>query len=185
VTCTRKAAQQVNELAAEVLVGKRHVLAELPAEFDANTENYDAKGKLRTDRKPIPSQLQIRKGLRVHLTRNCDKAGDFVNGMECVVKAWDDRSRCLHVETVTGKAIAVFQYTDPNPEAQNVSFFPIRLGYASTIYKMQGAELAHVTIYLDRPGQKAAAYVAMSRVKNDRDYLFGGHYTKKHFVPNV
>ena len=79
----------------------------------------------------------------------------------------------------------MFQYTDPNPEAQNVSFFPIRLGYASTIYKMQGAELAHVTIYLDRPGQRAAAYVAMSRVKNDGDYLFGGHYTKKHFVPNA
>ena len=50
---------------------------------------------------------------------------------------------------------------------------------------MQGAELPHVTIYLDIPGQPAAAYVAMSRVKTDADYLFGGHYTKKHFVPNA
>ena len=32
---------------------------------------------------------------------------------------------------------------------------------------MQGAELDHVTIFLDRPGQKAAAYVAMSRVKSN------------------
>ena len=105
--------------------------------------------------------------------------------LECVVKNWDARSRCLHVQTATGKSVAVFQYTDPEPEAQNCSFFPIRLGYASTIYKMQGAELPHVTIYLDIPGQPAAAYVAMSRVKTDADYLFGGHYTKKHFVPNA
>ena len=45
----------------------------------------------------------------------------------------------------------VFQYTDPNLAAQNVSFFPIRLGYASTIYKMQRAEPDHVTIYIDVP----------------------------------
>ncbi len=69
VTCTRKAAQQVNELAAKVLVGKRRLLVELPAEYDANAENY-SKGKLIKDRKPIPSKLEIRRGLRLHLTRN-------------------------------------------------------------------------------------------------------------------
>jgi hypothetical protein len=42
-----------------------------------------------------------------------------------------------------------------------------------------------VTVYLYRPGQRAAAYVAMSRVKKDEDYLFGGHCTKKRFVPNA
>ena len=104
--------------------------------------------------------------------------------MEAEVKSWDEDSRCLRVETVTGKQVAVFQNTDPNPEAKNCSYFPIRLGYASTIYKMQGTELEHVTIYLDRPGHKAAAYVAMSRVRTNDDYLFGGHYTRKHFVPN-
>ena len=37
LTCTRKAAQQVNELAAEVLVGKRRVLGDLPAEWRTTT----------------------------------------------------------------------------------------------------------------------------------------------------
>ncbi len=50
---------------------------------------------------------------------------------------------------------------------------------------MQGAELEHITIYLDVPGQRAAAYVALSRVKRDEDYLFGGKYSRKHFVPNA
>jgi hypothetical protein len=42
-----------------------------------------------------------------------------------------------------------------------------------------------VTVYLDRPGQRAAAYVSMSRIKKDEGYLFGGHYTKEHCVPNA
>ena len=146
---------------------------------------YGTGNKLRTDRQPLPCLVPIRKGLRLHLTRNLDKKGDFVNGMECVVKGWDDVHRCLQVKTATGKDVAVYQYTDPDPVAKNASFFPIRLGYASTMYKMQGAELEHITIYLDIPGQRAAAYVALSRVKRDEDYLFGGHYTRLHFVPNA
>ena len=148
-------------------------------------ENYTTVNKLRTDHKPIPCTIHIRKGLRLHLTRNLDKKGDFVNGMDCVVMDWDETHRCLRVKTATGKDVAVYQYTDPDPAAQNVSFFPIRLGYASTMYKMQGAELEHITIYLDLPGQRAAAYVALSRVKRDEDYLFGGKYTRHHFVPNA
>jgi ATP-dependent exoDNAse (exonuclease V) alpha subunit len=185
VTCTRKAAHQINAMCAEVCVGRRHQLVELPGDYDANMENYTAQGKLRSDRRPVPCPVAIRKGLRIHLTRNLDKEGDFVNGMECVVKGWDETHRCLEVETITGKHLAVYQYTDPDPAAQNASFFPIRLGYASTIYKMQGAELEHITIYLDIPGQRAAAYVALSRVKRDDDYLFGGKLSRKHFVPNA
>ena len=42
-----------------------------------------------------------------------------------------------------------------------------------------------VTIWLDRPHMKAAAYVAMSRVRRDDEYLLGGVVTKKHVVPNA
>ena len=133
VTCTRKAAQEINVMFAEVCVGRRHQLVELPGDYDANVNNYDAKNKLRADRQPLPCPVAIRKGLRLHLTRNLNKQGDFVNGMECVVKSWDETHRCLLVETITGKDVAVYQYTDPDPAAQNVSFFPIRFGYASTI----------------------------------------------------
>ena len=55
----------------------------------------------------------------------------------------------------------------------------------ATIYKMQGAQLPHVTIWLDRPGMKAAAYVAMSRVRRDNEYLLGGIVTQAHVVPNA
>ena len=61
--------------------------------------------------------------------------------------------------------------------------YPFRAGYASTIHKLQGANLPHVTVYLDIPGMPAAAYVAMSRVSYDGDYLIGGAVTPAHFVP--
>ena len=36
---------------------------------------------------------------------------------------------------------------------------------------------------LHLPGTAAAAYVALSRVRKDSDYLLGGVLTCKHFVP--
>ena len=76
-------------------------------------------------------------------------------------------------------APSIHLYTDPETGS---TFFPIRLGYASTIYKMQGATLPHVTIWMNRPS-RAAAYVAMSRVRRDEDYLFGGILEIDHFMP--
>ena len=61
--------------------------------------------------------------------------------------------------------------------------FPVRLGYASTVPKVQGMTLPHVTLWLDHPGCRAAAYVAMSRVQKDEDYLIAGLVSPKHFVP--
>ena len=86
---------------------------------------------------------------------------------------------------MTCKHVAVLLCIDITLEGHRVAFYPMKLGYASTIYKMQGAEVAHITIFLDIPGQRAAAYVAMSRVNKNGDYLFGGRCTKKHFIPNA
>ena len=164
----------------------RPTLAMLPGDWDANTDNFNQDGKPVEDKRPTPADVDIKKGFRLHLTRNLGKEGDFVNGMECTVAAWDGRSHCFRVRTKTGKDVAVHMYTEYHEGSdENVTFFPIRLGYASTICKMQGAELEHVTIYLDVPNQPAAAYVAMSRVRKDTDYLFGGKYTEKHFIPNA
>ena len=131
-TDTKKAAQEVNIVAAKVDVGKKQELANLPADYEVNPDNFTKHGKLRQDRRPIPSRVSIRKGLRLVLTKNLDKEHDFVNGMACFVKAWDECSRCLEVQTITGRTLEVYQYTNPDPKAQNTSYFPIRLGYASS-----------------------------------------------------
>ena len=76
---SRKAAHEVGVAAARVTVGRRRLLAILPADYDSNPENYD-KGKLRKDRQPLPALVEIRHGLRVQFTKNIDKDNDQVNG---------------------------------------------------------------------------------------------------------
>ena len=118
--------------------------------------------------------------MRLYLTRNVQKDADFVNGMRCTVEEYDADADCIVVKTDTGKRVTVFRYNDPDWRG---AFFPIRVGYASTIFKLQGATLKHVTIWLDRPESRAAGYVAISRVRRDADYLFGGRLTPAHFKP--
>ena len=64
-----------------------------------------------------------------------------------------------------------------------VVYYPIRLGYASTIHQYQGAELEHMTLWPDLEGIPAGAYVALSRIRHETDYLIGGIVTCNHFVP--
>ena len=56
--------------------------------------------------------------------------------------------------------IMVHPWTDEH----RVASFPFRLGYATTLHKIQGATLRHITLYLDLANMPAAAYVALSRV---------------------
>ncbi len=79
--------------------------------------------------------------------------------------------------------MAVFPVTDDSCPGGRVVFFPMRIGYAATVHKFQGAELPHVTIWLDRKFAPAAGYVALARVACDSDYLLGGVVTMDHFVP--
>ena len=121
--------------------------------------------------------------MRLHLTRNLNKPLDFVNGMEATVRSLDAASGCLRVTTATGKDLALFPLTEELEDGGSVTCYPARPGYASTIHKLQGAELAHITIWLDMRRFRAGGYVAISRVKHDADYLLGGLLEPEHFTP--
>ena len=110
--------------------------------------------------------------------------------MAATVKAYHHRSRCLEVLTRTGKHLAVHMVTHELDDGRRVVCFPVRLGYACTVPKVQGMTLAHITLWLDAPYCRAAAYVAMSRVQRDADYLIAGSLKGKdgklspcYFVP--
>ena len=184
VTCTRRAAAKINKLMTNILFhGSHKMLAEVPGHFDANSENYDENNKFRTDRPPIPTPIKIYEGMKIFLTNNLDKRNDFVNGMEATVESYYDKRKCLVVRTRTQKRLAVWLYTDREPEHKRTTYFPIRVGYAGTIDKFQGATLDHATIWLDVPGRKGAGHVALSRVRTDKDYEIGGDVEPEHFEP--
>ena len=184
VTCTRKGSGLVNKLASKVLFEdrKQESLAELPLDYEMNAANYLDTGKLKSGRLQA-TRTSIFKNMKIFLTKNMSKKDDFVNGMAARIEAYDAQSKCLQVMTRTGKRLAVHLFTEEVEGHGNVTYFPVRLGYACTIPKVQGQTLPHVTIFLDAGGCRAAAYVAMSRVKSDTDYLIAGKVCPRHFVP--
>jgi ATP-dependent exoDNAse (exonuclease V) alpha subunit len=119
--------------------------------------------------------------MQLYMTRNLRKDLDFVNGMRCEVESWDEVTRAIWVKTATGKRVAITPWSDE--DHGGLVYYAVRPGYASTIMKFQGAELEHVTVYLDAKHVPAAAYTAMSRVRLASQCLIGGWVTPDHFTP--
>ena len=101
------------------------------------------------------------------------------------VEDFDDESRALEVKTETGKTIIVHPITErvEGSAGRSLTYYPVRLGYASTVQRLQGQTLDHITFWPDACGCKAAGYVALSRVRTDKDYLIGGPVMPCMFVP--
>ena len=148
-------------------------LGKVAADYESNPDNYDDSGNLLAKlSEPLP--LFLYRGLRLRLTRNVDKPNDFVNGVSAVVLDFEPRRRSILVETETEHRLCVYPITSDDVPGGRLTYYPVKLGYADTVHKYQGAELHHVTFWPDRPGCPAAGYVALSRVRGDADYLLGG-----------
>ena len=173
LTVSRRAAAHLNGMALAVLFAEAAPLAMLPADPESNVNNY-ADGHRVTD---IPLEICIYLGARVILTKNLNKAIGFVNGMGAVIVGLD-RGNVL-VRTDQGILLAVHPWTSE----EHVVHYPLRLGYASTLHKVQGATLPHATVWLDVPNMPAAAYVALSRVQYDANWRFVGNPGIHHFTP--
>jgi ATP-dependent exoDNAse (exonuclease V) alpha subunit len=181
LTVSRQGSAALNDLSLQALYPRREPLAVIPADVESNPENYNDNKELKPVSQLVPTQLPLHEGMQVYFTRNVDKSRDFVNGMRGTVKSWDASVLALEVRTATGHDVQVFRWTDT--DLGNMVYFPVRAGYASTIIKFAGAELPHVTLWLDKPHVPGAAYTGMSRVAYGRDLLIGGNLNKDHFTP--
>ena len=173
VTISWAAAAWVNELALQQLFEGTVPITTVPGDPEANPENY--RGSKQVDAQPATVPIFV--GMRVLLTKNVNKEMDYVNGMGAVVLGV--HATGVRLRTDTGYVIVVYPWTD---EEHHV-FYPVRVGYASTLMKMQGATIEHMTLYLDIPNVEAAGYVALSRVQYDRAWRFVGDPTVHHFTP--
>ena len=187
LTVSRVGASRIDDLCMQAKYPRREPLVILPGDMESNPANYYSEGPRKGKLKPCKDlkarQVPIHVGMPIYMTRNVIKRVDFVNGMMARVEAYDPKSGGLRVLTNTGHRLTVFRWTDK--ELGNRTYYPIRPGFASTILKFQGAELRHVTIYLDVPGIPGAAYTAISRVATARQWLIGGRVGPKHFTPRV
>ena len=116
--------------------------------------------------------------LQVIITENRHKSIHFVNGMVATVKYI--RNKNIIVKTSLNHLLTIYPITDKD----GVIFYPIKPNYASTIYKVQGQTLPHVTVWFDTnfvgPG---TAYVACSRTAYISQLLFLQKPKPCHFIP--
>lgn len=177
---TRRGTQILNTLAVEALFSEQQPLVTLQGDIEANPDNYDEHGALKAARECLPLHLVCYAGMKLYLTKNVDKARDYVNGMRCTVENYDRACKALLVVTDTQHRLAIRPWTDA---AMCKAFCPVRPGYASTVLKMAGAEVPHAVLWLDQPHIPAAAYTGMSRVAYGSQLLLGGNLTPDHFTP--
>ena len=185
LTCRRQGAFEVNKLALEALFPKHAPLVTVDADVDSNpanwTEGPDGAQILKENHQLEPTKLPIFKGAKLCFSRNVRKEIDFVNGMDAEVVAYHPRSKAIEVMTATGHRVMVWPWSDM--DRGGLTYYPLKAGYADTIMKYQGAELDHVTAYLDAEGVPGAAYTALSRVSYGDDFRIGGVVKPAHFQP--
>ena len=173
LTISRWACGYLNDIAQQTLFQHATPLAIIPADPESNPANFRGAKMIRHD----PAALNVFAGMRVTLTKNKNKKIGFVNGMGAKVLYMENGN--LIVWTDQGTRVNVH----PLHDEHLIASFPVRLGYASTLHKVQGMTLKHVTVWLDTPNVPAAGYVALSRVEKDADWRFLGRPYIHHFTP--
>ncbi|CAE7352977.1 PIF1 [Symbiodinium sp. CCMP2592] len=181
VAATKRGVAQINQLALEALHPRAEPVVTLPGAFEDNPDNYKKDGTLVDDQHLVTTDVPIHQGLKLYLTRNVRKADDYVNGMQCKVLSFDMERKILWVRTETGKRLPITPWHDP--DHSKLVYYPIRLGFCTTVHKVQGDEFDFIIVYLDTAGMPAVGYTALSRVRNARSYLLGGMLTREHFTP--
>ena len=174
LTCTRAASAKVNMMALQHYFSNIEPLGYVPTDPDSNPANFNDRG---TQIGWAPLQMPVFVGARVMLTQNLHKKFDYVNGMEAEVVGYVQNA--VRVRTKTGRFHVIAPWT--NDEGN--TYLPMRLAYACTLHKMQGATLRHLTLWLDMKDMEAAGYVALSRVKKDVDWQYVGDPGVHHFKP--
>ena len=164
LTCSRRAETKLNKWAVEAIFAAEESLCYLPMDSG-------------NDEEAVPEEVPIFKGMRITLTKNLNKSAGFVNGMGAEVL--DMGQSGMLVRTDQQQVLMVHRWTNE----RWVTVFPFRLGYASTLHKVQGATLEHITLWLDFKNLPASAYVALSRVQRDADWRYIGDPTRHHFTP--
>ncbi|CAK9025614.1 unnamed protein product [Durusdinium trenchii] len=143
---TRRGTQTLNELAVAALFNECEAVCTLKGDLESNPANYDDTGHLKPARACVPLEVPCYVGMKLYITKNVNKARDYINGMRCTLEHYDRACKALIVMTETNHRLTIRPWTDV---AFQQAFCPVRPGYASTVLKMAGTELPHAVLWLD------------------------------------
>lgn len=155
----------------------------------------DIKDKKAIDRiikdMPVERELTLKVGARVMVTAT-SKEGGYYNGLQGIVKELNDTS--VTIETDDGKEIELlptsFEKNKVTMQSGSPEYLteliirqiPLRVCYAMTIHKSQGASIKQLEIDCERIFEKGMFYVAISRA-TDPKYIRLLNFNRK-FVRN-
>ena len=117
-----------------IFFGNEQPLAIIPGDPDSNQNNFSGSTQVLWEPPSIPIFL----GLRLTLTQNVNKEYDYVNGMRVTVIGITDHG--VRIRTDTGRQLILYPWTDE----YKITYFPVRLGYSTTLQKVQGLTLPHM-----------------------------------------
>lgn len=110
--------------------------------------------------------IDLHAGMRIMLTRNLNKSAGLCNG--CFGEVTEFADNLIYI-TMNGEEHIVHRWTDKDVTG---TFFPIVIGYATTLAKTQGFTVPHVTGVPDINGVPGVGYTLLSRVRTIADFNF-------------
>lgn len=119
-----------------------------------------------------PTTLSLKEGARVMLLRNLDQKLSLVNGSMGTLVGFTEGGHTMPLPIVAfdngvTKIIGphTWEVKDAGEKLGERQQIPLKLGWAITIHKIQGATLDKARVYLDQVFEEGQAYVALSRVR--------------------
>ncbi|XP_065177626.1 ATP-dependent DNA helicase PIF1-like [Sycon ciliatum] len=160
--CThRDAVSQINASQLEALTSKSCL-------FTSMDSPPEAASRL-NQMCPTPSQLSLKVGAQVMLTKNICMSSGLVNGARGIVTSFDPASGLPTVQFMNGSRKVIGREKWVFGSTGNMLVrcqLPLQLAWAISIHKSQGMSLDCVEISLARVFECGQAYVALSRARS-------------------
>lgn len=116
-----------------------------------------------------PAVLLLCKGAQVMLLYNMDIESKLVNGSRGVVYGFDSSNSPI-IKFLSGAMrtipMKVWEIEENGEVAIEVSQIPLKLAYATTVHRSQGATIDYAEVDMEGIFEYGQAYVALSRVKS-------------------
>ena len=165
VAITIRGAQLLNDLAVQALL----------------TDDL-FRGDIVVDTKDSTRRIPVHVTSRLMITRNLNKDRGVVNGAFGHVVHFERDIVVLRLDS--GVEAAVHKVAYENEDGSYYVAYPLELGYACTLAKVQGSTLDRgLAIYPD-VGVPGGGYVAVTRVKNPEKLMWYVTPSKRFFVPS-
>ena len=159
---------RINELELDNLANSGVEFYEYSSEYILFSKNRNVIQKFKKNSNLVDC-LQLCKGAQVMLIVNLDVENGLANGSRGVISGFTPDDLPI-VKFLNGKESVIENYTwevkENDVKVLNVTQIPLKVAYAISIHKSQGASLDYAEIDLESVFEYGQAYVGLSRIKS-------------------